>query len=350
MQLIRRSSLTGMALVLAAQLLASRGLCAEPDQADVIQRLAVGFSLSPTKLEKLELGDHVDSHLVSISDNELAVSVAADTAADAPWLLRRFDENEPIRTDPAILQFGVFEENGSGDGVPAALLALQLNDEELDRRAEAEPGTELNLSSEERAQLHAAAATQPKDDTLRRAAVMGEFRKVLAARLNAYRNGGVSAITAYDREGKGGGDPAAELSGALQQLRVTGELAPSVRAAMENVPHPVPKGVRSRFYWLLQEANGRTVAALSHRVAGSENGVYVSIERRFYIGHTFNSMQVTAVALPTETGTLVFYGNRTFTDLVTGFGSSVARSVGRRIMRGEIDKAFEDFGAIVREQ
>jgi hypothetical protein len=54
-------------------------------------------------------------------------------------------------------------------------------------------------------------------------------------------------------------------------------------------------------------------------------------------------MQTVAVVFPVESGTVVFYANRTATDLVTGFASGIAKKIGRTLMRSEIGRIVEEF-------
>jgi hypothetical protein len=67
------------------------------------------------------------------------------------------------------------------------------------------------------------------------------------------------------------------------------------------------------------------------------------IDHRYYVSHTANSMQVVFIALPAETGSIVIYANRTYTDLVAGFLGKIARGIGRTIMRTEIKGTVDAF-------
>ena len=85
------------------------------------------------------------------------------------------------------------------------------------------------------------------------------------------------------------------------------------------------------------------MVALVHVVSGRENDRLAVIERRFYVSRSLNSLQAVAVAFPIDEGTAIFYANRTGTDQVTGFGSSIAKGVGRTIMRGQLERMIEAF-------
>jgi hypothetical protein len=64
----------------------------------------------------------------------------------------------------------------------------------------------------------------------------------------------------------------------------------------------------------------------------------VILARQFYAGHSYNSNQLTIACLPYRDGSLVFYANRTFTDQVAGFGSSLKHSIGREQAQNEMTK------------
>ena len=88
----------------------------------------------------------------------------------------------------------------------------------------------------------------------------------------------------------------------------------------------------------------RVLATLAHRVLAKRDDHIVVIDHRFYVSHSLNSMQAVSVVVPAESGSIVIYANRSFTDHVAGFGSTVARGIGRVIMRakfGEVADAFE---------
>jgi hypothetical protein len=169
------------------------------------------------------------------------------------------------------------------------------------------------------------------------------MREVLATRFAAYRSGGLEAMAPYARRGNNESSPAGQLTRAFTALQITKQLAPDTYAAMANFPAKPPEGVQSRFYWLTHEAQNRVVVALVHVVSGRENNRLAIIERRFYVSRSLNSLQAVAVAFPIEEGTVVFMANRTGTDQVTGFGSSIAKGVGRTILRGELERTVNAF-------
>jgi hypothetical protein len=298
-----------------------------------LEEVALAFGFSPAQIEKIRAGEAVGGRLEANSDNELALSMAFVSPRDIGWHLDRLEESHT--SDPSIRAMRELV----GDG-RASLAELEFPAEELDRLAKAEPGMDVNLSSDEIARLREAAGTRNNQEE-RRAAVEAAMREVLAGRFAAYENAGLAAIAPYARGGGNESLPAAQLERAFEALRVTSQIAPDVYAAMANFPAPPHKDVTNRFSWILHEAQDRLVVALSHVAFGRNDDCLAVIERRYYVSHSLNSLQVVAVALPINEGTVIFYANRTGTDQVTGFGSSVAKGIGRKIMRGELEALIE---------
>jgi hypothetical protein len=85
----------------------------------------------------------------------------------------------------------------------------------------------------------------------------------------------------------------------------------------------------------------RPTAILVHRIMLSTNAGELILSRQFYTGHSYNSNQHYIICLPYRDGSLIFYGNRTFTDQVAGFGSSLKHSIGQEQSKSEISKVLK---------
>jgi hypothetical protein len=70
-------------------------------------------------------------------------------------------------------------------------------------------------------------------------------------------------------------------------------------------------------------------------------------ELQFYVEHTYNSMFTIIGCVPYEDGTVVFCANSTFTDQVTGFGSSLKRSIGRRRIEDAVSSHFAKLRSVL---
>jgi hypothetical protein len=329
------SSLSAVAIMMAAIIVfvvpLDPATAAEPTLVEIGQ----AFGFDEEQVAELRGGEVQSAELDAKSDNELALSMALLSSRDVDWHWQRI--LDATRSDPTVLQVG--ELTGDGKG---SLESLALPLEELDALAEVEAGSDSNFSSDEIVRLRRA-ATDASDQAARREALQAEMRTILAARFEAYRSGGLDGIAPYDRGDGDESSAASQLERAFSALVMTKRLVPEVYTAMANFPAPPAEGIDSSFFWMAHEANGRVVVALIHVVAGRLGGRLAVVERRFYVSHTLNSLQAVFVAVPIDEGTAMFYANRTGTDQVTGFGSSVAKGVGRKIMLGELERSVEAF-------
>jgi hypothetical protein len=297
--------------------------------------VARAFGFDEAQVASVRTGKTERGELDANSDNELALSMAFLTSRDLSWHWDRIVD--ATRSDPSVHAVGEL----IGDG-KAALEKFSLPAEELDELAKVKAGQDSNFSKDEISKLQAAAATSGGREA-RRTALQSAMRKILATRFVAYRSGGLEAIAPYARGGGNESFPAGQLKRAFAALQITKQLAPDTYAAMANFPAKPAESVQSRFYWLTHEAQDRVVVALVHVVSGRENDRLAVIERRFYVSRSLNSLQAVAVAFPIEEGTVVFMANRTGTDQVTGFGSSIAKGVGRSILRRELERTIKAF-------
>jgi hypothetical protein len=300
-----------------------------------LQEVASAYGIDAEGLARIRQGERVAGRLEAVSDNELALSIGFLSTHPADWHLARMDAVET--SDPTILEFGLIEAEG-----PEAFAALVLPEAEAERLAKATAGSDWNLSSDELARLSEAAETAPE---VRNSALQQAGREILADRLAAYRQAGLDGLVPFDRGGGDESNPAAQLRRAKEELRMTRRVAPAVVAALSDFPKPPPPDVRSRFFWIRHLAQDRAVVALSHQVYGVEGDCIAGIDRRYYVSQVLNSLQAAFVGVPTEEGLVVFYANRTGTDLVTGFGAGLARRIGKQVMQKELDMLIATFQA-----
>jgi hypothetical protein len=300
-----------------------------------LTEVARAFGFNEAQVASVRAGKTVSGELEANSDNELALSMAFLTSRDLSWHWDRLVD--ATRADPSVHAVGELTDDGK-----ASLEEFSLPAEELDRLANVKAGQDSNFSKDEITKLQAAAATSG-DLEPRRAALLSALREILAARFAAYRDGGLDAISPYARGDGDESSPTGQLERAFSALQITKQLVPDAVAAMANYPAKPSEDVESKFYWLTHDAQDRVVVALIHVVSGRQSDRLAVIERRFYASQSLNSLQAVAVALPIEEGTAIFLANRTGTDQVTGFGSSIAKGVGRTIMRRELERTIQSF-------
>jgi hypothetical protein len=171
-------------------------------------------------------------------------------------------------------------------------------------------------------------------------AVMDEYRSVLEGRLKAYQAGGMAAIEGYTRGSKSA-EPSEELKKAGEAGKLTKQAYPEIYNAIVNYPKGDQSKLKSTFMWLKQNVQDRPTFVLSHRMQFEDKGLVLRIERQFYVGQSYNSLQISVGLFPSGDKTTLFYLNRTSTDQVAGFMSGTRHSVGRKMMEKEIRKQFD---------
>lgn len=206
---------------------------------------------------------------------------------------------------------------------------------EIDGLLASKPGSDFNLSDEEfkrfetlRGQFSGGGC---KGDSKCTAAVTAEYQAILAARMQAYLSGGLAGVTPYSR-GKGkASTPGTDLKVALDQAKIFSTLFPTAFASVQSFPAASPEG-EDHYYWLRMKIQDRPTFILSHRRIFVTTGGAIGIERHFYVGQSYNDLQILSGVVPDGAGSFMFYGNRTFTDQVAGMAQSVRHGMGRKFM------------------
>jgi hypothetical protein len=65
------------------------------------------------------------------------------------------------------------------------------------------------------------------------------------------------------------------------------------------------------------------------------------VQRQYYVSTGYNAEQAVAGFVAVQGGTIVLYAGHAFTDQVTGFGGSMKRGIGRRVMADQMKKLFD---------
>jgi hypothetical protein len=268
------------------------------------------------------------------SNRELAITMAfliRDPPAD---LASMFEKAYGYDADQTVTAHGELH----GDGSLADLQALRLTpngDAEARRFAEASPGTDLNLSTEEIAAFRAL----PERTT---AAVEAELRRMLLARYQAYRARGLAGIQPYARSRGRSTNPADDLRRATEASPVLAREAPEVVRALLDFPRSQPAKSTESFLWVNFDIDRRPTIALTHRLIIPQNdGTLVFVDRHYYVSRSHNAVQKIAGIFPVQEGAMVIYANRTFTDQLGGVGASTKQAIGRRMMSSQLAAFYE---------
>ena len=89
----------------------------------------------------------------------------------------------------------------------------------------------------------------------------------------------------------------------------------------------------------LMAAAGIILLALGKQ--GLQSTFVLTSQRQFYVGHTYESLQMIGLALPADDGAVIFSINSVFTDQITGFFAGVAQSVGQSRTKENMTKHFK---------
>jgi hypothetical protein len=335
-------------LLPGAALLPAASATSDPTSERVLHYL----SFTPAEQDALRRGE-ITSHAVNeLSDKELAITMAMLVPTKVADLLDFLRSGKALETDRDSLAHGVIPIDASGHFDEAALAGVVLDPsegKEVRNLLESGPGSSYNLSDAELRTFADLRRTFPAKergkDPRCAEAVVSAYRKVLRDRLAAYLDRGLSGVDPYVRDGETRADPADELRKAAGAARFLEQWYPQVFAAFLDFPKADQSGIENRFLWLKQTVQDRPTFILSHRTLCIRDGIAVAAERQFYVGHSYNSLQILVGLVPMEGKTLVVYLNRTSSDQVAGVLTGTRHGVGRHIMEKEIRGQFEDVRA-----
>lgn len=307
-----------------------------PSTEEVIERL--GYS--PEQVEALKRGEIVAIDLERDRGDQLIAAVAARVEAPLAELAANARKGLNIQRDPGVIAAGAIAEPAHDYGFEK--LAFEASDSaEIGRFLAVRPGDTFNLSSEEISSLQKALDGVKAGDEAAANKVSAAYREILKGRLKAYLKDGLAGIAPYDH-GSNSFSPAEELKAVDQRAEpFLSKYFPAFKQALLDFPAGQSPDISSRFYWIKREVEGRPAVILAHQLVQESGDFLLMTQRQFYVGHTYDSLQVVALGLPIEGGTAVFYVNTAFTDKITGFLSGIARSVGQDRMKADLEAYFE---------
>ncbi|MDP2098261.1 MAG: hypothetical protein U1D70_10770 [Methylobacter sp.] len=314
-------------------------LSAQADNASEVPALMKLLGIEAKQLAALEQGKTVPFDIAENNDKELAAGVVMYLPAKPAAVVKLINEKSLAAIDTDIMAQGMIPVNATLESFKG--FSLKAGSSEAKKLLRAEPGSQFNLSTDEFNSLSSIKAADAD-------AASHAYRAILLQRLQAYRQQGLKGLAHYDRGDGLFARPAEELRAATMANKVLTRYFPDVYKAWLNYPAVVPAGATEQFFWLNRKVEDRPTAILGHRILLSSEAGEVMLSRQFYVGHSYNSNQLSIACLPYRDGSLIFYANRSFTDQVTGFGSSVKHSIGREQMRGEIVKRLVNLRGLLK--
>jgi len=295
------------------------------DSQELIQLLGI----AQRDIESLDHGKTVFFEVAEGNEKELSAGVAIYLPATPAKIMQFIKQKGLEAIDTDITARGAIPLQATPESFKR--FGFKAGTDEAKNLLQAKPGSRFNLSTEEFKMLRDAGPSQPD-------AAVQAYRKILLQRFHEYRKSGLNGIASYDRGGGAEANPAGELRSAALADKVLARYFPALYQAWLNYPAALPAGADERFFWLNRKVEGRPTAILRHRIMLTAGVAEVILARQFYVGHSYNSNQLSIICLPYRDGSLLFYANRSFTDRVAGIGSSLKRSIGRERMQREIIK------------
>lgn len=341
-------------LTLAAVGIATPGVAGTPPPDVEISELRAYLGFSDAQAQELLAGKIISTQLPrSAEETELALAVAATLPTSLDDAHALVVSGETLRLDRNIDQWHEIT------GWPARAEDFTGIEFTVDESTDAvallrfDGGTEFNLDSAEiarfrtlRGRFTGAAADTPEA----REAVSTVYREILMERYRAYRTGGMAAIAPYFRSRRKQIDPARTLQLAAGAATFFRDNEPALYDAFTKFPNSASPDVEHRFYWLKQRVQDRPTFVLSHRMLTKRPGHAVLADRQYYIGHSYNTVQIVTGVLPVNDadrgGEIVaFYTNRTSIDQLAGMTGPIARPIASGKLSARVVERFESFRA-----
>jgi len=332
-------------LILAAAAMHGRPLsAAEGSRPPSVDDLLARLGYTDQDKKALLSGKVISTDVKRTRDDQLIAAVAVVLPVPIAELAQGPKQGRNIERDPDVLAFGALSQTtGAEQFGKAAYTASEMD--EVKRLLKVKPSDTFNLSSEEIAALRARLGKLDGKDPATAEAASKAYREVLAGRLSAYLAKGLDGIAPYDHGGKTF-SPAKELRAVYEQAEpFLSEHFPAFKKALAEFPKGQSSDITSKIYWMKRAVEGRPAFIMAHQMVEAGDDYVLMSHRQFFVGHTYDSLQVVALALPVQGGSAVFYVNSAFTDKVTGFFSGVAHSVGQGRMKDDLTKYFESVRA-----
>ena len=285
--------------------------------------------LSAADKQNVTGGQFVNVSISGVSERDLSFATAFLVKTPPDALASQMRTAALVTADPQVKAFGEL----SGVGSLADFAKLTLTDEEAATLVKGKAGEALNLSAGEIAGFRALAGGGT-------AAVQDRLQRMLLARYQAYRASGLAGIPPYDRGGSVS-DPAADLRRASQATQDIHMHLPSFQQVLLRYPQGTPPGMRETFYWLKSVIHDEVTYTLVHLFAADDGAARVFVRREYYVSTSYNAEQTLAGFLPVQGGTVVVSTVHAFTDQVTGFGGSIKRGIGSKVMASQMQEIYE---------
>ena len=331
-----------LAVLVTAGLLAAGGAASAADAAKPpsIDVLLKRLGYSEQDKGALLSGKIIATDLNKTRDDQLIAAVAVQLNAPISVLAENARKGLNLERDQDVMAFGKLTGEGGAEAFEKARYTEDDGDE-IKKLINLKANGAFNLSKVEMQAVSDALGGLEAGDASAADKASEAYRAVLAGRHQAYLAKGLDGIADY--EAGPTLEPSSQLREVYDQAKpFLDEFFPAFGKALGAFPDGQSADISSDFYWLKRNVEGRPVFILAHQMVQSGDDFVLLSQRQYFVGHTYESLQVVAVALPTETGSAVFYANSAYTDKVTGFFNGVAQSVGQSRTREDLTKYFDN--------
>ena len=137
-------------------------------------------------------------------------------------------------------------------------------------------------------------------------------------------------------------NPAAELRTAIRSLAFLADEFPGFVDALGKPSSAAGSALTQNYYWMERPVDKENVLVLSAEQRQQQAKAAVGADLHFYASRDYNAMLTLIGVVPYGGDWMVFAINHTFTDQVTGFGSTVRRGVGRDLVAAELGKQLAE--------
>ena len=286
--------------------------------------------LSADAKQRVLNGEFVTADASPVSDRDLAVSMAFLVKTSPDALSKQIVAGSLIASDAQVQAYALFKKPGS----LADLAGLRISGDEAKALAGAKAGAALNLSAAEIAAFNGLPGGNQQ-------AVQRELQQMLLRRYQAYRASGLAGIAPYARGGGSDINLESDLRKATQAAQGLAKYLPKFHALLAGYPQGMDAETQENFSWLRSKIHGEFTYVLQHTLVVADGAARAVAQRQYYVSTGYNGEQAVAGFLPVPGGTLVVYSSHAFTDQVSGFGGSMKRGIGTRVMADQLKKMFE---------
>lgn len=329
-----------VAAVATALLIGSGAMFAANAQPPTVDEVFERLGYSDADKKAIMGGKIISTDVKRTRDDQLVAAVALPLKATMAEIFTAIDSGSNLPLDVTTLAWGEVKTGALEDF--AGVVYDDKEKGEVSKLLKVKADSNFNFSSDEIGFLQKEFKDLDPKDAASAEAAAAAYRQVLAGRVKAYKEKGLDGVADYDQ----GGSPLTPAK-QLRAVEAQGEeflttYFPDFWKAVSGYPANGSADISSKIYWLKRTVEGRPTFILIHQMVQAGDDFVLTTQRQFYVGQTYESLQMTGLALPAEEGAMVFSVNSVFTDQITGFFSNVALSVGQGRTKDDMAKHFEN--------